>query len=58
MKTTTRSPMLSVEWSDEDGFWLGYCLDLFPYGAVCHADTLAETFAKLSELVHKELANR
>ena len=48
---------LSVEWSDEDGAFLGYCLELFPYGAVCHGATEAEVIVKLSELVREELAS-
>ena len=45
----------SVEWSSEDHAWIGYCPDLFPYGAVCHADTSEEAFARLGELIDEEI---
>lgn len=44
-----------VEWSEEDHAWLGYCPALFPYGAVCHANTPWEAFYRLSELIEEEL---
>jgi predicted RNase H-like HicB family nuclease len=44
-----------VEWSEEDYVWIGYCPDLFPYGAVCHGSTSWEVFAHLSQLIEEEL---
>jgi predicted RNase H-like HicB family nuclease len=40
-----------VQWSEEDQHYLGYCPDLFPYGAVCHGVTETEAFGKLCEIV-------
>ena len=26
-----------VRWSEEDGLYIGFCPDLFPFGGVCHS---------------------
>jgi predicted RNase H-like HicB family nuclease len=44
-----------VRWSDEDGLYLGYCPDLFPWGGVCHAPTEGEAYTLLAELVRAEV---
>ena len=33
-----------IRWDDQDGLYVGYCPDLFPWGAVCHASTEEEAF--------------
>lgn len=40
-----------VRWEEEDGLYVGYCPDLFPYGGVCHGSTALEAYAKLTEVV-------
>jgi predicted RNase H-like HicB family nuclease len=45
-----------VLWSEEDGLYVGYCPDLFPWGGVCHGKTEEETYAKLCALVREEIA--
>jgi predicted RNase H-like HicB family nuclease len=40
-----------VQWSEEDGAYVGYCPDLFPWGGVCHGATAVEAFTKLSGIV-------
>lgn len=44
-----------VEWSDEDACYIGYCLDLFPFGGVCHGDDAVSTFAELRQIVEEEV---
>ena len=44
-----------IEWSDEDPAFLAYCLQFFPYGAVCHGNTEAKAVAKLAAIVRDEL---
>ena len=44
-----------IEWSDEDGAFIGYCPQFFPYGAVCHGHTEAKVVGKLAALVRNEL---
>jgi hypothetical protein len=44
-----------VRWSDEEGFYVGYCPDLFPWGGVCHSATEEETYAALCVLVREEI---
>jgi predicted RNase H-like HicB family nuclease len=44
-----------VEWSAEDQAWAGYCPSLFPYGGVCYGSTSLEAFARLTELIDKEI---
>jgi len=45
-----------VQWSEEDGAYIGYCPDLFPAGGVCHADSPVEAYASLCELVAETVA--
>ena len=40
-----------VRWEEEDGLYVGYCPDLFPFGGVCHGDTSVEAFTRLAEIV-------
>ena len=51
----SRDYKLSVEWSDEDQAYVGYCRDLFPYGGVCHDENRIAAYAKLVELVEWHL---
>ena len=44
-----------VRWSDEDGFYVGYCPDLFPWGGVCHSVSEEEAYATLCGLVREEI---
>ncbi|HEV2436542.1 MAG TPA: hypothetical protein VG077_11145 [Verrucomicrobiae bacterium] len=44
-----------VRWSEEDGLYVGYCPDLFPWGGVCDGKTEEETFHHLAELVREEV---
>ncbi len=44
-----------VIWSDEDNHYLGYCPDLFPWGAVCHGASEEGTYTQLCALVREEL---
>jgi len=44
-----------VRWNEEDGLYVGYCPDLFPWGGVCHGKTEEETFHHLAELVREEV---
>lgn len=44
-----------VRWEEEDGLYVGYCPDLFPYGGVCHGDTEQAAYQKLCELVAEEV---
>jgi predicted RNase H-like HicB family nuclease len=45
-----------VRWEEEDGLYVGYCPDLFPFGGVCHGTTAVEAFARLSEIVEDTVA--
>jgi hypothetical protein len=45
-----------VRWEEEDGLYVGYCPDLFPWGGVCHGPTEDETYHQLCTLVHDEIA--
>lgn len=45
-----------VRWSDDDGAYVGYCPDLFPWGGVCHGSDEAETYGRLCELVREEVS--
>jgi hypothetical protein len=47
--------MMWIEWSEEDGAFIGYCPQFFPYGAVCHGHTEAKALAKLATIVRDEL---
>jgi hypothetical protein len=51
----SRDHSLSVEWSDEDRAYVGYCRELFPYGGVCHDENRIAAYAKLVELVEWHL---
>ncbi len=44
-----------VRWSEEDGLYVGYCPDLFPWGGVCHGKSEEETYHLLAGLVHEEV---
>ena len=50
-----RDYKLSVEWSDEDQAYIGYCRELFPYGGVCHDENRIAAYAKLVEVVEWHL---
>ena len=43
-----------VRWSEEDGAYIGYCPDLFPWGGVCHGSDEQQTYQQLGELVRAE----
>jgi hypothetical protein len=51
----SRHHNLSVEWSDEDQAYVGYCRELFPYGGVCHDENRIAAYAKLVEVVEWHL---
>jgi hypothetical protein len=53
----SRDHELSVEWSDEDQAYVGYCPELFPYGGVCHDENRIAAYAKLVELVEWHLVD-
>ena len=44
-----------VRWEDADGFYVGYCPDLFPWGGVCHANSEEEAYRQLCALVGEEV---
>ena len=44
-----------VRWEDEDGLYVGYCPDLFPWGGVCHGASEEETYKQLCALVREEV---
>ncbi|HKW31173.1 MAG TPA: pilus assembly protein HicB [Verrucomicrobiae bacterium] len=44
-----------VRWSEQDGLYVGYCPDLFPWGGVCHGKSEKETYQQLVELAHEEV---
>lgn len=46
-----------VEWSEEDGLYVGYCPDLFPFGGVCHASVAKDAYAELCEIVDEHVAD-
>jgi hypothetical protein len=54
MKTEDRY-LKFVRWSDEDGVYIGYCPDLFPWGGVCHAETEEQAYHQLCVLVSEEI---
>jgi predicted RNase H-like HicB family nuclease len=43
-----------VEWSDEDGCFIGSCPELF-YGG-CHGDDAKNVFAELCEIIEETIA--
>jgi hypothetical protein len=45
-----------VCWSEENGSYVGYCPDLFPWGGVCHGVDKGQTYRLLTQLVHEEVA--
>jgi len=45
-----------VRWNEEDGLYVGYCPDLFPWGDVCHAADEGQTYRRVGELVCEEIA--
>ena len=56
MKTEDRY-LKFVRWSEADGFYVGYCPDLFPWRGVCHgADERADSTSSCHELVREEVA--
>jgi predicted RNase H-like HicB family nuclease len=44
-----------VRWEADDGFYVGYCPDLFPWGGVCHGASEHATYQQLCELVAGEV---
>lgn len=46
---------LSVEWSDVDQAYIGYCRELFPHGGVCDDENRIAAYAKLVEIVEWHL---
>jgi predicted RNase H-like HicB family nuclease len=44
-----------VRWEPEDGLYVGYCPDLFPWGGACHGDSEEDTYHKLRQLVADEV---
>jgi predicted RNase H-like HicB family nuclease len=44
-----------VRWEEEDGLYVGYCPDLFPWGGVCHGASEEETYRQLCALVAAEV---
>ena len=44
-----------IQWDDEDGLYVGYCPDLFPWGAVRHSSTEEEAYRQLCALVAEEV---
>ena len=44
-----------VRWSDEDGLYVGFCPDLFPWGGVCHGKTEEGAYSQLCGLVREEV---
>jgi predicted RNase H-like HicB family nuclease len=46
-----------VAWSDEDGFFVGYCPDLF-VGGVCHGANRVEVAAELETIIQSDIHSR
>jgi hypothetical protein len=44
-----------VRWNEEDGLYVGYCPDLFPWGGVCHGANEEDTYHQLCILVREEV---
>ena len=44
-----------VQWEEDDGLYVGYCPDLFPWGGVCHAAEEQEAYKQLCGLVRDEV---
>ena len=47
-----------VQWEEDDGLYVGYCPDLFPWGGVCHAAEEQEAYRQLCGLVRDEVEDR
>ncbi len=45
-----------VRWEEDDGLYVGYCPDLFPWGGVCHGASEEGTYRRLCALVAEEVA--
>lgn len=45
-----------VRWEEEDGLYVGYCPDLFPFGGVCHGAIEEEAYRQICVLVAEEVA--
>ena len=56
MKTEDQYLMF-VRRSDKDSLYLGYCPDLFPYGAACHAESQQEAYRLLCGIVSEMVAD-
>ena len=54
MKTTY---LKFVEWSKNDGVFVGYCPDLF-IGGACHGKNEQKVYAELCRIVESELKER
>ncbi len=46
-----------VLWNEDDSLYIGYCLDLFPWGGVCYGDIEETTYHQLCVLVRKMSSN-
>jgi hypothetical protein len=44
-----------VQWSEADSLYVGFCLDLFPWGGVCHGHTEEAAYHQMCELVRDEV---
>ncbi len=44
-----------VRWEEDDGLYVGYCPDLFPFGGVCHGSTEEDAYRQLCALVAGEV---
>ena len=44
-----------VQWEEDDGLYVGYCPDLFPWGGVCHAAEEQKAYKQLCGLVRDEV---
>ena len=44
-----------VRWEEDDGLYVGYCPDLFPWGGACHAATEEDAYRQLCALVQEEV---
>jgi hypothetical protein len=56
--TENKKITIWIERSDEDGAFIGYCPQFFPYDAVCHGHTEARAIAKLAAIVRDELGEQ
>ncbi len=46
-----------VQWDKDDGVYVGFCPDLFPWGGVCHRGEKEETYHQLCALIREEVRN-